>query len=48
MVQWVGVGSDASGRLLEDIAVEDEPDGRLVLHAMPATKKVLIELGPGR
>lgn len=44
-VQWVGVGPDASGRLLEYIAVEDEPDGWLVLHAMPATKKVLIEVG---
>ncbi len=44
-VQWVGVGTDASGRLLEYIAVEDEPDGWLVFHAMPATKKVLIEVG---
>lgn len=37
-VRWVGVGPDASGRLLEYIAVEDEPDGWLVFHAMPATK----------
>ena len=44
-VQWVGVGTDPSGRLLEYIAVEDEPDGWLVFHAMPATKKVLIEVG---
>lgn len=44
-VQWVGVGTDAGGRLLEHIAVEDEPDGWLVFHAMPATKKVLIEIG---
>ena len=44
-VQWVGVGTDASGRLLEYIAVEDEPDGWLAFHAMPATKKVLIEVG---
>ncbi len=44
-VQWVGVGMDASGRLLEYIAVEDEPDGWLVFHSMPATKKVLIEVG---
>ena len=44
-VQWVGVGTDASGRLLEYIAVEDEPDGWWVFHVMPATKKVLIEVG---
>ncbi len=44
-VQWVGVGADASGRLLEYIAVEDEPDGWLVFHAMPATNKVLTEVG---
>ncbi len=44
-VQWVGVGTDANGRLLEYIAVEDEPDGWLVFHAMPATTKVLIEIG---
>jgi len=47
-VQWVGVGTDAGGRLLEYIAVEDEPDGWLVFHAMPATKKVLIEVGSRR
>lgn len=44
-VQWVGVGPDASGRLLEYIAVEDEPDGWQIFHSMPATKKVLIEVG---
>jgi hypothetical protein len=44
-VQWVGVGTDSRGRLLEYIAVEDEPDGWLVFHAMPATNKVLIEIG---
>ena len=44
-VQWVGVGTDASGRLLEYIAVEDEPDGWLIFHAMPATRNVLIEVG---
>lgn len=44
-VQWVGVGMDAGGRLLEYIAVEDEPDGWLIFHAMPATKHVLIEVG---
>lgn len=44
-VQWVGVGAAASGQLLEYIAVENEPDGWLVFRAMPATKKVLIEVG---
>ena len=44
-VQWVGVGADTKGRLLEYIAVENEPDGWLVFHAMPATTKVLIEVG---
>jgi len=44
-VQWVGVGTDASGRLVEYLAVEDEPEGWLVFHAMPATKKVMIEVG---
>ena len=44
-VQWVGVGEDAGGRLLEYIAVEDEPDGWLVFHAMPVTTKVLVEVG---
>ncbi|AXE37659.1 hypothetical protein JS278_00466 [Acidipropionibacterium virtanenii] len=47
-VQWVGVGTDANGRLLEYIAVENEPDGWLVFHAMPATTKVLKEIGLGR
>ena len=44
-VQWVGVGADSGGRLLEYVAVEDEPDGWLVFHAMPATNKVLTEVG---
>lgn len=47
-VQWAGVGTDVSGRLLEYIAVEEEPDGWLIFHAMPATRKVLNELGLGR
>lgn len=44
-VQWAGVGTDANGRLLEYVAVEVEPDGWLVFHAMPATRKVLTEVG---
>lgn len=47
-VQWVGVGPDSRGRLIEYIAVEEEPDGWLVFHAMPATKKILREVGLGR
>lgn len=44
-IQWAGVGIDSHGRLLEFIAIEDEPDGWLVFHAMLATKKVLNEVG---
>lgn len=47
-MQWVGVGMDTKGRLLEFIAVEEQPHGWLVFHAMAATKKVLHELGLGR
>lgn len=47
-VQWVGVGMDSHGRLLEFIAVETQPDVWLVFHGMPATKKVLHEVGLGR
>jgi hypothetical protein len=47
-IQWVGVGIDHHGRLLEFIAVEDEPNGWLVFHAMIATTKVLNEIGLGR
>jgi len=47
-IQWVGVGLDTQGRLLEFIAVEDEPDGWLVFHAMLATANVLNEIGLGR
>lgn len=43
-VQWLGVGVDRSGRLLEWIAVAVEPEGWLVFHAMAATAKVLKEL----
>ena len=44
-IQWVGVGVDGRGRLLEYVTVEDEPDGWLVFHAMQATAKVLTEVG---
>jgi len=42
---WVGIGTDSKGRLLEYIAVEDEPNGWLIFHCMGATKKTLIEIG---
>lgn len=44
-VQWVGVGLDGRGRMLEYIAVETGPDEWLVFHAMSATSKALIEVG---
>lgn len=43
--QWVGVGLDGNGRLLEYVAIETGPDEWLVFHAMPAATKVLIETG---
>lgn len=44
-VQWVGVGMDDRSRLLEYVAIETEMDEWLVFHAMPATTKVLVEIG---
>ena len=44
-IQWVGVGLDRKGRLLEYIAVEDEPDGWLIFQAMLVTRAVLAEVG---
>ncbi|MCL2483226.1 MAG: hypothetical protein FWF43_07410 [Propionibacteriaceae bacterium] len=44
-VQWVGVGIDTNGRLLEFIAIEEPSEEWLVFHVMPATKSVLLELG---
>jgi hypothetical protein len=46
--QWVGVGLDGSGRLLEYVAINVGIDRWLVFHAMPATTKVLREVGLGR
>lgn len=39
------VGLGRKGRLLEYIAVEDEPDGWLVFRAMVVTRAVLVEVG---
>lgn len=47
-VQWVGVGLDGRGRLLEYVAVETGRDEWLVFHAMPAAKRTLREVGMGR
>lgn len=44
-LQWVGVGLDPAGRLLEWVAVENEPDGWLIFHAAPATEATLREVG---
>lgn len=44
-VQWVGVGADGRGRLLQYVAAETGMDEWLVLHAMPATAMVMIEVG---
>jgi sarcosine oxidase gamma subunit len=44
-VQWIGVGLDGHGRLLEYVAIETGPDQWLVFHAMAATTKVLVETG---
>jgi hypothetical protein len=47
-VQWVGVGMDGHGRLLEYVAVEVENSMWLVFHGAPVTKSVLREVGLGR
>lgn len=43
-MQWIGVGFDARGRLLEWVAIENQPGEWLIFHAMPATKKTMIEV----
>ena len=45
-LEYVGVGPDTSGRLLQWVAIRlDGVDSWFVFHAMRATKKVLEELG---
>lgn len=46
--ELVGAGLDPKGRLMQFVAVAEEPGGWLVFHAMPATKRVLREVGLGR
>lgn len=43
--QWVGVGLDSKGRLLQFVAINKGIDEWLIFHAMPATTKVLREVG---
>ena len=42
--QWIGIGVDSRGRLLEYVAVEDGLDW-IVFHAMRATKRAFRETG---
>lgn len=42
---YMAVGFDLRGRLLEMVAVCDCDDTWIVFHAMPATEKALKELG---
>ena len=46
-VQWAGVGVDGSARLVQFVAVELDgyPDRWLVFHSMPATDKMMREVG---
>ena len=46
--QWVGVGMDSKGRLLQYVAIDEGSDQWLIFHAMQATTKVLREVGLGR
>ena len=47
-VQYVGVGMDTHGRLLEFIAVEEGGDEWLIFHCAPPTKAILKEVGLSR
>ena len=42
---YISVGFDSTGRLLEMAAVQKTDGSWFVFHAMPATKKALEELG---
>lgn len=42
---WVGVGMDDRGRLLEYVAVQSGRSTITVFHAMKATAKVMMEVG---
>lgn len=47
-VQYVGVGVNGNGRLLEFIAAEVGSDEWLIFHCAPLSKSILKELGLGR
>jgi len=42
--EWVGVGIDDKGRLLQYVANQDSPNSWFIWHCMAATDDVLIEL----
>lgn len=44
-IEWIGVGFDGRGRLLQYVVIEIGNDHWLVIHTMPATTRVLVELG---
>lgn len=46
--QWVGVGLDSKGHLSQFVAINAGTDEWLIFHAMPATTKVLRDVGLGR
>ncbi|MDR0483484.1 MAG: hypothetical protein LBH13_10105 [Cellulomonadaceae bacterium] len=43
--QWMGVGLDDSGRLLEYVAVEDGNDTWHIFHCCVVTEAAMIEVG---
>ena len=47
--EWVGIGMDASGRLLEVVAIRNKTGAWLIKHAQtPPQEKIKRELGFGR
>ena len=47
--EWVGIGMDAAGRLLEVVAIRNERGAWLIKHAQtPPQEKIKRELGAGR
>ena len=47
--EWVGIGMDAAGRLLEIVAIRNEAGEWLIKHAQtPPQEKIKRELGFGR
>lgn len=43
--QWLGVGLDGKGRLLQYVAISESLNSWLVFHAMAATSQVLKQVG---